>query len=179
MNPKKIVIFDNKKNHDIVTPLIKSKKEQLYFEVFSKQYLDKSWEWLNDPEIRYATNTPIFTKDEQVSWFKSLKDKTDYLIWGVAVNDIKIGVVGLKNITDTTAEFFTYIGEKSFWGKGFGKQMLLFARDYACVILHLNILTLKVLHGNIRAINLYKGLKFFSEDVDDPVYTHMKMPLDC
>jgi hypothetical protein len=65
---------------------------KLCFEAYSRDYLIKSWEWLNDPEIHYITDTPSFTKGEQLVWYRSLKHRSDYLVWGISVNKIKIGV---------------------------------------------------------------------------------------
>jgi RimJ/RimL family protein N-acetyltransferase len=153
--------------------LCKNQNDKLCFELYSKVYLEKSWEWLNDWEIRYITNTPIFTKKEQIDWYRSLKHRKDYLVWGISINEIKIGVVGLKHITGVSAEFFTYIGVKEYWGKGLGKQIMGFAQQYSRDILHLKELTLKVLHGNVRAIRLYKNFGFLLEKEED-VYFYMR-----
>jgi RimJ/RimL family protein N-acetyltransferase len=146
---------------------------KLCFETYSKDYLEKSWEWLNEQEIRHITNTPNFTKEEQAAWYQSLKHREDYLIWGISINKIKIGAVGLKHITAISAEFFTYIGVKEYWGKGLGKQIMSFAQQYSRDILHLKELTLKVLHDNIRAIRLYEKFGFFSEKKEN-IYIYMR-----
>jgi RimJ/RimL family protein N-acetyltransferase len=150
-----------------------NRSDKLCFEPYSKIYLKKSWEWLNDQEVRHITNTPIFTKKEQMAWYQSLKHRKDYLIWGISINKIKIGAVGLKHIAETSAEFFTYIGVKEYWGKGLGKQIMTFAQEYSQNTLRLEKLTLKVLHDNIRAIRLYKNFGFFVEKEDD-VYIYMR-----
>jgi RimJ/RimL family protein N-acetyltransferase len=162
--------------YPIVNPY-KDVEYKLCFETYSKDYLIKSWEWLNDSEIHCLTNTPSFSKDEQIVWYRSLKHRRDYLVWGISVNKIKIGVVGLKHITDISAEFFTYIGAKEYWGKGFGKQIMSFAQQYAYDMLHLRELTLKVLHNNIRAIGLYK-YSGFVVDKEDEIYIYMKKEMD-
>jgi RimJ/RimL family protein N-acetyltransferase len=149
---------------------------KLCFETYSEDYLAKSWGWLNDPEICYLTDTRNFTKEEQLAWYQSLKNRKDYLVWGISINKIKIGVVGLKHITETSAEFFMYIGVKEYWGKGFGKQIMSFAQQYAHDILHLKELTLKVLHDNIRAIRLYENFGFLPEEKEsDFIYMRKKM----
>ena len=48
----------------------------------------------------------------------------DYLIWGYMYNNIPIGVCGLKNINDSSGEYFGYIGNKTMWGQGLGKLMM-------------------------------------------------------
>lgn len=82
-------------------------------ETFDIEYLNKSWIWLNDNEIRKLTMTPKFTQQEQIIWFNSLSDNKNYSIQGVNYNEERIGVIGLKNITKDTGEYFGYIGEKN------------------------------------------------------------------
>ena len=144
----------------------------LQFEVYSKEYLEKSWGWLNDPEIRLLTDTPVFSKEDQQRWFASLAERDDYIVWGVSVDGLKIGVVGLKNITSDQAEYFGYLGEKSYWGKGFGYQMLQFAEIYAREELKVSSLILNVLNINSRAIELYTRYGFTTSE-RDATHTYM------
>jgi RimJ/RimL family protein N-acetyltransferase len=150
--------------------------EKLQFDEFTNEYLEKSWEWLNDPEIRQLTDTPIFTKEEQFVWYLSLPERTDYRIWGISISGIKIGIVELKKIENGQAEFFTYIGDKSYWGKGLGVQILLFAEKYAREHLKIKLLKLKVLNTNLRAMKLFQryGFSFESKDAS---YNYMIMLL--
>ena len=84
-------------------------------------------------------------------------------------DSIPIGVCGLKNITKSECEYWGYIGEKKYWGKGLGKQMLASMikeasnRDIKTVIL-------KVLKTNQRAINLYANFGFSIIKTDDNIY---------
>ena len=39
---------------------------------YTLDYLELSWKWLNDPEIKVLTNTPDFSLDQQLKWFNSL-----------------------------------------------------------------------------------------------------------
>jgi RimJ/RimL family protein N-acetyltransferase len=80
--------------------------------------LEKSWEWLNDPEIKRLTITPDFSKDEQKKWFESIKNRKDYWITVGWHNGEPIVIGGLKNIGEKDAEIFGYIGNKEYWGKG-------------------------------------------------------------
>ncbi|MCB0806729.1 MAG: GNAT family N-acetyltransferase [Bacteroidales bacterium] len=135
------------------------------FVTFDQSYLEKSWEWLNDPEIKKLTNTPDFTKDQQLKWFKKLPELSDYLIRGIEIDHCKAGVCGLKNITETDAEYWGYIGVKSLWGKGYGKiilqRLLNTARE-----LNLKSVWLQVEKENIRAMRLYERSRFKAEDTE-------------
>lgn len=132
---------------------------KITFSEYNELFLQKSWEWLNNPIIKNLTNTPDFTKEEQISWFKSLKNKKDYFIKGVYFNNKPIGVVGLKKINNINAEYWGYVGETDYWGLGIGSQMLDFAIKTA-KDLSLKKIYLTVLSSNQRAKNLYHKFGF-------------------
>lgn len=130
---------------------------------FSVVFLEKSWQWLNDPEIKKLTLTPDFTKTDQINFFNSLPQRTNYWVKGVLENEEPVAVVGLKNISNITAEYWGYIGEKSYWGKGLGSFMI-----DACIEkaeeLALQKIYLNVSKENERAKRLYlkKGFQLIA-----------------
>lgn len=132
---------------------------KITFVEYNEKFLEKSWKWLNDPEIKKLTLTRDFTKQEQRIWYNSLKGKGDYLIWGVMSDDFLIGVCGLKNITDSYGEYWGYIGDKKFWGKGIGNQILSFILEKA-IEKGLESIYLKVSELNTIAISLYSKFHF-------------------
>ena len=138
---------------------------RLSFGRFDKIFLDKSWHWLRDPEIKRLTMSPDFTREEQLRWFARLPERTDYLIWGLSCDGIPIGALGLKNITRHEAEYWGYIGDRSCWNTGLGGEMMCFIFNRAKKM-GLNELYLKVHRDNARAIRLYTrvGFKTVSED---------------
>lgn len=133
---------------------------------FDRIFLDHSWNWLNDPEIKGATNTTSFTKKSQKMWFNNLNNQSDYLIWGLSYSNLPIGVCGLKNITLTDCEYWGYIGNKEFWAKGIGEAMINLLEEKATE-LNLQSIWLKVLKNNMRAIKLYNKVGYFVEMSND------------
>lgn len=131
-------------------------------------YKELSWEWLNDDEIKYLTITPDFTKEQQDKWFVTLKNRTDYKVWGVSYAGYPVGVVGLKNINDVECEYFGYIGNKKYWGLGIGSEMVKFAKNIAKEMGEKKIY-LRVLQDNVRAIRLYQNNDFKLDVVDNKV----------
>lgn len=97
---------------------------EVEFVEFDEYGLQKSWEWLNDPEIKHLTSSSDFDKQSQKEWFDSLETRDDYYVRGIAVKNKLIGVCGLKKITDSDAEMWGYIGDKSYWGITIGPQMI-------------------------------------------------------
>ena len=131
---------------------------------FNRFFLDLSWNWLNDPEIKQMTNTSDFTKEMQIIWFDRIDYMCNYSIWGIQYNDLPIGVCGLKNITLNDCEYWGYIGEKIYWGIRLGSAMIKLmeekAKEYG-----LKSIWLSVMNDNERALKLYKKNSFSKERV--------------
>lgn len=139
---------------------------KLSFVDYSIIYLEHSWRWLNDSEIKQLTNTPDFSKEDQLRFFYSLPNRTDYFIKGLEINMLPIGACGLKKITSLDAEYWGYIGEKEYWEKGLGKQIMHYLIEVAkekC----LKSIYLHVVESNIRAIKLYVKIGFEVENTID------------
>lgn len=144
-----------------------SKPFIIEFREFDLEALEKSWEWLNDPQIKELTITPDFDKESQRKWFESLKNKTDYFISTMVHNGNPIGVTGIKRITETDGEFFGYIGEKEYWGKKVGVQMMNYLIDYA-ISRNLKSIYGIMLKTNSRIYGLCRNFGFDVEkDIDD------------
>lgn len=142
---------------------------------YNEVFLEKSWSWLNDPEIKEKTNTPDFSKKQQLEWYKNIKSQKDYLVWGVMFDNNPIGVCGLKNISDNDCEYWGYIGEKRYWGKGIGSEIIQLMINKA-VELNLNYVWLKVKEENIPALKLYEkfGFREFKK-VGKLIYMHKRL----
>ena len=130
---------------------------------YDRGFLDKSWDWLNDKELKYLTMTPNFDKSEQVDFFNSLDTRENYFIYGITFMGVAIGACGLKNFINEKAELWLYIGDKSYWGKGLGKIIMNRLEEKA---LDKNLLKLylKVIKENLVAINLYKNIGYTEID---------------
>lgn len=126
---------------------------------YDESFLDKSWIWLNDKEIKYLTMTPDFEKSEQINFFLSINARENYYIYGIDFMGNSIGACGLKNFIDDKAELWLYIGDKDYWGKGLGKIIMKCLENEATVK-NLSKLYLKVIKDNIAAINLYKKMDY-------------------
>jgi RimJ/RimL family protein N-acetyltransferase len=135
------------------------------FVAYDQVFLELSWKWLHDPEIKELTMTPDFTKEDQQLWFETISNRIDYKIWGIVCNAHPIGVCGIKNITLSDGEYWGYIGDKNFWGIGIGSFMLKF------ILLEAKKMTLKsvwltVSINNERALKLYEKYGFEKEETN-------------
>jgi RimJ/RimL family protein N-acetyltransferase len=128
---------------------------RLTFCPFDEGFLEKSWRWLQDPEIKRLTMTPDFNREQQRRWFESLPELKDYRIWGMRCDDAAIGALGLKHIGEGRAEYWGYLGERQYWGAGLGGEMMRFVLGEAKKM-RLRELYLVVHRENARAIALYQ-----------------------
>lgn len=126
---------------------------------YDSVFLDKSWQWLTDPEIKHLTNTSDFSREDQQNWFEKLPHLKNYKIWGVSFDTQPIGVFGIKNIKNGQGEYWGYIGEKQYWGLGLGKEIMNLIINKA-ISQDLNGLYLKVIPENLRAVKLYEKMGF-------------------
>jgi RimJ/RimL family protein N-acetyltransferase len=138
---------------------------------FSREYLDRSWDWLRDPEIKAMTMAGDFTREDQERFFEGLPGREDYKIWGVESGDgAPIGVAGLKYIHASNAEFWCYIGERSYWGQGLGGRILEECEAEARK-LGIDYLRMIALENNERSIRAYEKMGFAFVSRDDEAGT--------
>jgi RimJ/RimL family protein N-acetyltransferase len=130
---------------------------------FDEKFRDLSWEWLNDKELGYLTQTAPFTRQAQLDWFAGLPNRNDYLIWGVQSDQEPIGAFGLKGTSHDVREYWGYIGNRMYWGRGIGKRILEQAIERAAEM-GVQSLCLRVLSDNVRAIRLYLNYGFMIYD---------------
>jgi RimJ/RimL family protein N-acetyltransferase len=141
--------------------------QQLIDVNYDRSFLDQSWLWFQDPELRALTNTPEFSREQQIAWYTSLPSKRDYFIRGIRYQSQPIGTFGIKNIIESVeGEYWGYIGEKEYWGLGIGKWMMNRAISYG-QDMGIKKLYLKVIPYNSRAIALYtqSGFEKYREDI--------------
>lgn len=126
--------------------------------------------WRNDIEVMKSTSPSldiysIEETEEFVNYFiLGSKSAKAYIIIEKESGEA-IGIISLVNIDykNRKAESIIDIGEKEFWGKGFGSEAMKLLLDFGFLELNLHRISLKVFVFNSRAINLYKKLGFQEE----------------
>lgn len=76
-----------------------------------------------------------------------------------------IGITSLINIDykNRNAEFIIDIGDKNFWGKGYGTEAMKLILDYSFLEMNLHRISLRVFSFNNKAIKLYEKMGFKCE----------------
>lgn len=126
--------------------------------------------WRNDMTVMYSTNPsldvyPLETTREFVEQVILGNDIAKSYLMIEKENEVSIGIVSLANIDykNRNAECIIEIGEKEYWGKGYGSEGLKLLLDYAFYELNLHRISLRVFSFNDRAIHLYTKLGFKKE----------------
>lgn len=132
-------------------------EENLSLGNFDRNAFEHSVRWLSNQYIKKMICAPQSTLSEKEKWFHSLESRDDFKCWVIKYNKMPIGVCGIKNIVHNTrkGEYFGYIGEDNFRGKGLGNRLMNLAKEKA-TFLGLEYLYLKVRNDNFPALKLYK-----------------------
>ncbi len=108
--------------------------------------------WINDPEVRQFLKSYLPMSDsDETAWVESLSSrKPTNICFMLVVKNIAIGTMGLHNISfkDGVATTGALIGEKEYWGKGYGSEAKMLLLDYA-----FNTLNLRKICSNVIAFN--------------------------
>ncbi|NMA69790.1 MAG: GNAT family N-acetyltransferase [Desulfitobacterium sp.] len=122
--------------------------------------------WYNDQEVNYWANgawplTTMLGEEEIEERFFLTQDSSDRYI---VLNEKKtpIGTIGFRelNLPARSATLFIIIGEKEYWGQGYGTDALRVLIDYLFLQWNLHRLTVDTWDGNHRAIRAYEKLGF-------------------
>jgi RimJ/RimL family protein N-acetyltransferase len=120
-------------------------------------------QWLNDPEVtRFLNlNTLNISYSSEQEALAGMAKTHNYAVVDISTDRL-IGNCGLVdwNQIHGTAEAGLFIGEKSFWGKGYGAETLYLLSEYAFRVLNIKSMLLKVFSTNERAISCYEKVGY-------------------
>ncbi|MBR7796523.1 MAG: GNAT family N-acetyltransferase [Bacillota bacterium] len=128
-------------------------------------------QWRNDIDVMQTTspNLDIYTFEETKSFVREVilhsSTSKSYIITVKDSGETPIGVISLIQIDNVNhnAECIIDIGNKDYWGKGYGKEAMQLLLNYAFSEMNLHRLSLRVFSFNLKAIKLYEKLGFFHE----------------
>lgn len=125
--------------------------------------------WSNDEEVINNTypNLDKYSIEDTEQFYKKVSDSNNSKTFIIEDKKTKkpIGITTLLDIDyfNSNAEYIIDIGEKEYWGNGYGKEALSLMLDYAFKELNLHRIFLRVFSFNERAIKLYERLGFKHE----------------
>lgn len=148
--------------------------DRVRFRAIEKADLPKFVSWLNDPEVRQglSMNRPLSLAEEE-DWFASMMESpTQERPLAIEIQPdpdrdewVFVGNCGLIQINweNRSAEAGIHIGEKIYWGQGFGTRAMRLLCQHVFEDLNLHRLWLRVFENNQRAIRAYEKAGFSPE----------------
>jgi len=119
--------------------------------------LEKCVIWTNDPEVtNFLSLVYPVDKIAEGEWFDKLsKDKNNVILAIETLDGKFIGTMGLHGINwiNRTATTGALIGEKKYWGKGYGTEAKMLVLNYAFNQLNLRRIKSEVIAYNKRSLN--------------------------
>jgi RimJ/RimL family protein N-acetyltransferase len=121
-------------------------------------------EWVNDMDVAMGMIFASKLIDEESE--KSVLERLTKMEFNFAIIDSEkeavIGNIGFPNIDQInhSGEVGIFIGDKNYWGNGYGTEALNLILDFGFNILNLNSIHLKVYAYNSPAIKCYKKVGF-------------------
>src|ERR1051326_2339982 len=158
-------MFSMKSDRDIFI-----RGEGIVLRALRESDLQGSWHtWFNDPEVNIYQNKGIYpnTRKKQADFFASLNRDYSQVTLAIEAVDrgVHIGNVTLKNLSDVhrSAELGIVIGDKAYWGKGYGAQAWWLMTRYGFLTLNLNRIMAHIFKGNQRSLRASSRSGFLVE----------------
>ncbi|MCD4820409.1 MAG: GNAT family N-acetyltransferase [Candidatus Cloacimonetes bacterium] len=139
--------------------------EKCYLSPINIDDAEKYCEWINDLEMTQYTSLAIqqigLSKEIEILNGMIKRGSPSFAIIDKSKNKL-IGNCSLFNINKLyqTAELGIIIGDKDYWGKGFGTEAITLILDYGFNILNFHNIMLELFSFNERALKSYKKVGF-------------------
>ncbi len=144
------------------------KGERVSLVLLEREHLKKRVEFLNDPEVQKTLNFDYPTSLAKTeAWFSKnvlAEGRVDFSFELTDTSEV-IGFGGFININQKAwkAELYIFIGDKSCWGKGYGRDGYKLLVNYGFGELGLARIYLYQLAENSRAIKATEALGWYTE----------------
>ncbi len=139
--------------------------------ILDEDDLKKCLSWLKDPQVNKFLSQDFndLTEMDELKWLREIKSSGKELVFAIEdkVQKNYIGNCGLHKINwdEKVATLGIVIGEKEYWGKGYGTDSINSIIGFAKNKLLMKTLQLNVYEYNNRAIRVYENCGFRRKDV--------------
>ncbi len=133
--------------------------------------LESCWKWINDPEVnRYLlANSPVSLEEERRFFERVSQKNSDSVCFAVeTLEDRKfIGTVGVNSIRaiERIGNSGSLIGEKEYWGQGYGTDAKILLLNHAFNTMNLIKVNSSVTEFNERSAGALKKQGYVQEGV--------------
>lgn len=146
-------------------PVIFLRGKRVILRPLSERDVPQLTRWINDPEVRqFIKNTFPMPEGAERDWVESLKKRSSTdIVLGIEIKGKHIGNMGLHGIDwkNQIATTGALIGEKEYWGKGYGTDAKMTLLNYAFNTLNMRKIMSRVYSFNERSLaySLHCGYK--------------------
>lgn len=140
---------------------------------YKEEDIEKATVYINDEEVKKLMDSTIpfpMTKWQEEEWVRSRKANTDFT-YDFAIEDLKTGKyiggcsINECDVKNRTCVVGIMIGDKEYWGKGYGSDALKVLIKFIFEEVNMNKIKLNVFSFNNRAIACYKKVGFKEEGI--------------
>lgn len=128
--------------------------------------------YINQPEVKSLLHAGIpylYTLEDEMKWYEEISALKDTYSFAIeTIEDEKyIGGCGINNVDwkNSVAEIGIFIGNKDYWGKGYGTDAMQVLIKFIFNEMNINKIKLQVFSFNERAIKCYEKCGFMVEGV--------------
>jgi RimJ/RimL family protein N-acetyltransferase len=145
--------------------------EKVRLRALQEEDAEDCWRWFNNWEMvrNLESRYPLSRLAERGIVERLMKPEPNDKVFAIEALDggLYLGNVGLHRISweDRRATFGIFIGEKAYWGKGYGTDATRAVLRFAFDEMNLNRIDLQVLDDNERGIRCYEKIGFVREGV--------------
>jgi len=143
---------------------------RIFFRKMTEEDVSIYHKWRNDSEVMRTTNPSmdVFTLADTKQFVEhvilgSNTSKSYMIIDKESLQPIGITSLIQIDLKNRNSECIIDIGEKEYWGKGYGKEALKLLLDYAFLEMNLHRVSLRVFSFNQKAIAMYEKIGFRQE----------------
>ena len=146
--------------------------ERIILRALSKQDLTDTYlQWLNDEEVCRSNSHAIFpnTEEKMLQFYENQQNNMSQVVLAVIhkADNVHLGNVSLQSINwiSRNAEFAILMGNKNYWGKGYGEEAAQLIVNYGFKRLNLHRIHCGTLANNEGMKKLAGRLKMKQEGI--------------
>ena len=137
----------------------------IYLRKLEESDLDRTWQWINQPDIYTAIGTAIpVTKTAQRRWFEELDKSNTKIVFAICLHngDQHIGNISLDLVDyrHRNARVAMFVADADLRGQGIGTRAMQLLIEYAFDFMNLHRLYCKTTAGNPAVLDFYHKLGF-------------------
>ena len=139
---------------------------------YREEDIETVQKYINDPEVKkllHAGVPYLYTLEDEKKWYENCSAQNDTYSFAIETLEEKkyIGGCGVNRVDwkNSVVDVGIFIGDKEYWGKGYGTDAMLVLVSFIFKQLNINKIKLQVFAFNERAIKSYKKCGFRVEGV--------------